>query len=176
MTKQQRTGLILGLIGIILFLISFTIDTPWNSGESLFDSSDNVQENIRIKRFFQFSGIALILSGGILYLSKSLNTKMLIGSILGVLGVILAIWSLYDIITLAAMDDYELMKLTKANLSKMNSNLGNISNSELRKIVKQSRTFRNISNVVTTIIGIGLAIWGRFIFKKGEKQMNITEQ
>lgn len=65
MTKSQKTALIIGIIGIILIIIAQQIETPWNSGKSMFNSSDNYQENIWLKRGILYPGILLIAIGGI---------------------------------------------------------------------------------------------------------------
>ncbi|WP_340201987.1 hypothetical protein [Ascidiimonas sp. W6] len=74
MTKPQKTALILGIIGIVLIIVAQQIDTPWNSGASMFDSSDNYQENIWLKRGILYPGILLLVIGGIKFIT-SLNTK-----------------------------------------------------------------------------------------------------
>jgi len=68
MTKSQKTALIIGIIGIVLIIIGLEIDTPWNSGPSMFDSSDNYQENIWLKRGILYPGVALLIIGGIKFI------------------------------------------------------------------------------------------------------------
>jgi len=173
MTKQQRTGLFVVLAGVVIFLISMTIKV--NSGSNVF-TGEVFHENAGLKKFFQFLGIGILLFGGIIYLSKKLNTKMILGSVLGVLGIILAIISIYGLITLAGMDDYELIEQTRYNLEKANSDLANrISNSELEESVRLSRKYGNISNIVFVLIGTGISYWGYSMFKKGKKQLSIAD-
>lgn len=74
MTKPQKTALILAILGVVLILIAQQIETPWNSGPSMFDSSDNFQENIWLKRGILYPGILLIAIGGIKYVT-SINKK-----------------------------------------------------------------------------------------------------
>lgn len=74
MTKPQKTALILAILGVVLILIAQQIETPWNSGPSMFDSSDNFQENIWLKRGILYPGILLIAIGGIKYIT-SINKK-----------------------------------------------------------------------------------------------------
>lgn len=72
MTKKQQTGLIFAVIGVVLIIVAQQIETPWNSGPSMFDSSDNYQENILLKRGVLYSGILVAVIGAIKFI-KGIN-------------------------------------------------------------------------------------------------------
>lgn len=172
MNNQKRIGLIVAVIGLILFLISQTIETPWNSGASLFDSSDNYQENIFLKRVVQYSGIILLLFGVLMLIIEKFRTRMIIGIGLMLLGGYLVIFSGYAIVHYLTASDRELVAETRQAINENPNSqpqIQNLSNRQLKKIVRDGKKFVYISNTITLVLGAGAILWGLYLFRKDRR-------